>query len=306
MLLQQQFLGNMLGNPGAAAGNVAQMQNPATLLFGNQMQQAFATAQPQQQQQQQQQQPDQQQQQIAALQQQLWAASNPAQPTAPNVLNLNPGVASAQQGPQQQPVANFAALNPQLLAFLIQIAATQQQQQLPQQQQQQQPQGAAAALMSPTTTWLTNPLSTSSSNTTVPTSNHSMMGSQHISSFSGSNNSNNNNHNSSTSSNVAMLPQQQQQLLHPNQSHEHNMTGRPAVILYINCDDDSLSEYQCLVRRQIELFEAGREEVESNAQGRNRPIVMGQVGIRCHHCTMLPPKHRARGAVYYPAKLHGE
>jgi hypothetical protein len=83
------------------------------------------------------------------------------------------------------------------------------------------------------------------------------------------------------------------------------MTGRPPVAIYISCDDDSLSEYQCLVRKQIELFEAGLEDVESNAQGRNKPIVLGQVGIRCRHCTMLPPKNRARGAIYYPAKLHG-
>jgi hypothetical protein len=84
-----------------------------------------------------------------------------------------------------------------------------------------------------------------------------------------------------------------------------NMTGRPPTVIYMSCDDDSLSEYQCLVRKQIELFEARREDVDSNAQGRNRPIVMGQVGIRCRHCTMLPPKHRARGAIYYPAKLYG-
>lgn len=84
-----------------------------------------------------------------------------------------------------------------------------------------------------------------------------------------------------------------------------NSTGRVPSVLYMSCDDDSLSEYQCVVRKQIELFEARREDVESNAQGRNRPIVMGQVGIRCRHCTMLPPKHRARGAIYYPAKLHG-
>jgi hypothetical protein len=84
-----------------------------------------------------------------------------------------------------------------------------------------------------------------------------------------------------------------------------DMTGRPPTVIYMSCDDDSLSEYQCLVRKQIELFEARREDVDSNAQGRNRPIVMGQVGIRCRHCTMLPPKHRARGAIYYPAKLYG-
>jgi len=91
----------------------------------------------------------------------------------------------------------------------------------------------------------------------------------------------------------------------PAQLPDSNLTGRPPIQLYISCDDDSLSDYQCLVRKNIELFEARREDVESNAQGRNRPIVMGQVGIRCGHCTMLPPKHRARGAVYYPAKLYG-
>jgi hypothetical protein len=95
-------------------------------------------------------------------------------------------------------------------------------------------------------------------------------------------------------------------LMHPMQVPvDANMTGRPPTVIYMSCDDDSLSEYQCLVRKQIELFEARREDVDSNAQGRNRPIVMGQVGIRCRHCTMLPPKHRARGAIYYPAKLYG-
>jgi hypothetical protein len=82
-------------------------------------------------------------------------------------------------------------------------------------------------------------------------------------------------------------------------------TGRLPCALFISCDDESLSDYQCLVRKQIELFEATVEDVESNAQGRNRPIVLGQVGIRCRHCAMLPPKHRERGAIYYPSKLPG-
>jgi hypothetical protein len=81
--------------------------------------------------------------------------------------------------------------------------------------------------------------------------------------------------------------------------------GRHPVTLFMSCDDDSLSEYQCLVRKQIELFEARKEEVESNSKGRNKPIVLGQVGIRCRHCSMLSPKHRSRGAMYYPAKLNG-
>lgn len=83
------------------------------------------------------------------------------------------------------------------------------------------------------------------------------------------------------------------------------LSGKPPQALYMSCDDDSLSEYQCLVRQQIELFEALREDVVSNAKGRNKPIVIGQVGIRCRHCRLLPPKSRHRGATYYPAKLKG-
>ena len=40
---------------------------------------------------------------------------------------------------------------------------------------------------------------------------------------------------------------------------------------------------KCLLRQQIEVFEAGKDDVEGNAQGRNKPTVMGQVGIRCRH-----------------------
>ena len=73
----------------------------------------------------------------------------------------------------------------------------------------------------------------------------------------------------------------------------------------MSCDDESLSLYQCAVRRQIELFAASAHDVDSSAQGRNKPIILGQVGIRCRHCCMMPVPHRARAAVYYPAKLTG-
>lgn len=122
------------------------------------------------------------------------------------------------------------------------------------------------------------------------------------------------------------------------------LTGRNPLQLYMSCDDESLSPFQCMVRKNIELFEARNEDVESNAQGRNKPIVLGQVGIRCRHCkcvclslcvrfgwhecvlilytfvltpppllvsfvrflgSNLPARHRARASVYYPAKLMG-
>jgi hypothetical protein len=34
-----------------------------------------------------------------------------------------------------------------------------------------------------------------------------------------------------------------------------NFTGRPPIQLYLTCDDDVMSQYQCLVRKQIKLFE---------------------------------------------------
>ena len=79
-----------------------------------------------------------------------------------------------------------------------------------------------------------------------------------------------------------------------------------AVPLSIPSDDEHLSEYHCLVRAQIDLFAAGEADFQSNMQGRNRPIVRNQVGLRCRHCAKIsPPNRRAPGAVYYPSKLSG-
>lgn len=73
--------------------------------------------------------------------------------------------------------------------------------------------------------------------------------------------------------------------------------------LHMPSDGDAISPYQCLVRRQIEIFEADENDVKGTAQGRNRPIILGQVGIRCVHCGHLSSEQRARGAIYYPSTL---
>lgn len=85
------------------------------------------------------------------------------------------------------------------------------------------------------------------------------------------------------------------------------LTGRPPQMLYLSCDarGTTLTEYQQLLRKQIEVFEAGPLEVQVSAQGRNKPIVLGQVGIRCRHCAYAPPEARTKGAVYFPSKLEG-
>jgi hypothetical protein len=75
--------------------------------------------------------------------------------------------------------------------------------------------------------------------------------------------------------------------------------------LHNDDDPSNISMYQCFIRRQIEVFEATAKEAGTNAQGRNRPILPGQVGIRCRHCGTLGPKERATGAVYFPNRLDG-
>lgn len=88
-----------------------------------------------------------------------------------------------------------------------------------------------------------------------------------------------------------------------NQSYAPTM--RKGISLSLSIDTTMLSEYQLLVRQQLEIFEAGPEDVESNTQGRKKQVVVGQVGLRCRHCAPFPLRARGRGAVYYPAKLNG-
>lgn len=79
----------------------------------------------------------------------------------------------------------------------------------------------------------------------------------------------------------------------------------PSIPLGLPCDDEHLSEYQILVRQQLELFEAEQEDVDSNTQGRKKAVTLGQVGIRCRHCAGLTLRQRGKGSVYYPTKLTG-
>ena len=81
------------------------------------------------------------------------------------------------------------------------------------------------------------------------------------------------------------------------------LMGRDPIQLYMSCDDERLSAYHALARKHIDFFEADKDDISTNARGRNRPIVLGQVGIRCRHCSHLPPRRRQRAAMYYPFKL---
>jgi hypothetical protein len=101
--------------------------------------------------------------------------------------------------------------------------------------------------------------------------------------------------------------QQQQQQQQQQQPPLRYMQPSQGIVksLSLQCDVEHLSDYQILVRQQLELFEADANDVECNTQGRKKPVTIRQVGLRCRHCAMTPYRHRGRGAVYYPAKLDG-
>ncbi len=104
---------------------------------------------------------------------------------------------------------------------------------------------------------------------------------------------------------IEYLTQKQQQLLNSDslgQLQWGNVSGR-FYSMYAEEDAENLSHYQCLVRKQIEIFEATSVDACTNAQGRNRPILPGQVGIRCRHCYKIPLKQRKTGSVYYPNRV---
>ena len=75
------------------------------------------------------------------------------------------------------------------------------------------------------------------------------------------------------------------------------------VLLATADDEKNLSEYQALVRKQLEFFEANDDDVSVTTQGRKKIVYIGQVGIRCIHCAHRPADLRSRGSVYFPSKL---
>jgi hypothetical protein len=70
-------------------------------------------------------------------------------------------------------------------------------------------------------------------------------------------------------------------------------------------DEYKLSEHQIFLRQQIEAFQATEDDVMTHTRGRNKPILLGQVGIRCRHCAHLPVSRRQKGSTYFPSNKLG-
>ena len=85
--------------------------------------------------------------------------------------------------------------------------------------------------------------------------------------------------------------------------------GLPApslpVILCVSDDHRKLSDHQMLLRQQIEVFCASVEDISTHTRGRNKPIFLNQVGIRCRHCAHIPIAKRQKGSTYFPSATMG-
>lgn len=76
------------------------------------------------------------------------------------------------------------------------------------------------------------------------------------------------------------------------------------LLLALPSDRDSLSDRQCYVRSEmVEIFAASQKDVSSRHSKGAQKLVMGQVGIRCVHCSHLRPRDRAERSVCYPKSI---
>ena len=76
------------------------------------------------------------------------------------------------------------------------------------------------------------------------------------------------------------------------------------VLLAIHEDKDWLSDMDCFVRNNIEVFSSKLHDVDDAVADRKYPIKLGQVGIRCIHCASSTGGARG-AAVAYPYSISG-
>lgn len=117
------------------------------------------------------------------------------------------------------------------------------------------------------------------------------------------------------SSNASLQPRLQQQTSPPNQSSNGSSTTTPetnspallpeTMCLPLACPEDetALNSLHCFVRKHLEVFAANEADIAAPAPGRKTRVVLGQVGIRCLHCSRNQGRKRVKRAVCYPPSI---
>jgi hypothetical protein len=78
------------------------------------------------------------------------------------------------------------------------------------------------------------------------------------------------------------------------------------IRLAITEDKEWLSDMDCFIRRNLEVFCATEDDVMIAQEDKKYPITLGQVGIRCWHCATAKDYGTARGtAVAFPYSING-
>lgn len=76
------------------------------------------------------------------------------------------------------------------------------------------------------------------------------------------------------------------------------------ILLCMPTDRQSLSDRQCYVRSHfVEIFEATSMDVSVRHSKGAQKLMVGQIGIRCMHCTQFNLKDRAERGTCYPSSV---
>ena len=100
--------------------------------------------------------------------------------------------------------------------------------------------------------------------------------------------------------------QEAAQALASSTTHSEPLSPSSRILLAIPDDKEWLSDMDCFIRKQLEVFCATEEDVAMAQSDRKYPIHVGQVGIRCIHCSVSKKNPPPQGtAVAFPFSISG-
>jgi len=75
------------------------------------------------------------------------------------------------------------------------------------------------------------------------------------------------------------------------------------VLLYIDEDKEWLSDLDCFIRSNVEVFVTDDEDVDYFKCSSKDLVLRGNVGLRCVHCSHLKREDRLQGACFFPKTI---